>query len=130
MDKEKEKQNTRFLLFANLSVSPEKALLYLNDMEQNPHKITKYNLVASRISGNDNSIFPDRLEIDDFQVIYYKGTLIGYRKSVVTRANIASVHIGSGLLFADIVIETTGGRTIRAQGFKKSDARNIMELLS
>ena len=84
---------------------------------------------ASRISGNDNVIFPDKLEIDAFNVTYFKGTLVGYRKTVIARANIASVHIGSGLLFADIVIESTGGLTVRAQGFKKRDARAIVALL-
>ena len=84
---------------------------------------------ASRISGNDNIIFPDRLEIDANNVTYFKGTLVGYRKTVIARANIASVHIGSGLLFADIVIESTGGLTVRAQGFKKRDARAILALL-
>lgn len=86
--------------------------------------------IASRISGNDNSIFPDRLEIDAANVTYYKGTIIGYRSTVISRANIASVHIGSGLLFADVVIETTGGKEIRASGFKKIDARAIVALLS
>lgn len=85
--------------------------------------------VASRLSGNDNSIFPDKLEIDAVNVTYNKGTVIGYRSTVINRANIASVHIGSGLIFADIVIETTGGKEIRASGFKKSDARAIMALL-
>lgn len=86
--------------------------------------------VASRISGNDNAVFPDRLEIDALNVTYYKGTVIGYRSTVISRANIASVHIGSGLLFADVVIETTGGLTVRVQGLKKKDARTIIELLS
>lgn len=86
--------------------------------------------VASRISGNDNAVFPDRLEIDAVNVTYYKGTIIGYRSMVIARANIASVYIGSGLLFADVVIETTGGKEIRALGFKKSDAKAIVSLLS
>lgn len=85
--------------------------------------------VASRLSGNDNSIFPDRLEIDAVNVTYYKGTVIGYRSTVISRANIASVYIRSGLLFADVVIETTGGKEVRATGFKKSDARAIVALL-
>lgn len=86
--------------------------------------------VASRWSGNDNSVFPDRLEIDAINVTYYKGTVIGYRSTVIARANIASVYIGSGLLFADIVIESTGGLTVRANGFRKSDARAIIAILS
>lgn len=86
--------------------------------------------IASRFSGNDNSIFPDRLEIDDEIVTYYKGTIVGYRSTVIARSNIASVHIGTGLLFADIVIESTGGKQVRACGFTKRDAREIFELLA
>lgn len=85
--------------------------------------------VASRISGNDNAVFPDRLEVDDVNITYYKGTFLGYRLTVFSRANIASVHIGSGLLFADVVIETTGGKEIRVSGVRKSDARAIEALL-
>lgn len=84
---------------------------------------------ASRISGNDNAVFPDQLEIDAVNVTYYKGTVIGYHSTVIARSNIASVHIGSGLFFADVVIETTGGKEIRASGFKKSDARAIVSML-
>ena len=86
--------------------------------------------VASRISAKENTLFPDRLEIEAVNVTYYKGTIIGYRSTVISRANIASVHIGSGLLFADVVIETTGGKEIRASGFRKSDAREIVNLLT
>jgi hypothetical protein len=85
---------------------------------------------ASRLSGNDNSLFPDRLEIDAINVTYYKGTVIGYRSTVIGRSNVASVHIGSGLLFADVVIESNGGLIVRARGFRKSDARRIVELLT
>lgn len=88
-----------------------------------------HSFVASRISGNDNAVFPDRIEIDAVNVTYFKGTIIGYRSTVIARTNIASVHIGSGLLFADVIIETTGGKEIRAAGFKKSDARAIVALL-
>lgn len=86
--------------------------------------------IASRWSGNDNSVFPDRIEIDAINVTYYKGTVIGYRSTVIARTNIASVYIGSGLLFADIVIESIGGLMIRARGFKKNDARTIISILS
>ena len=88
--------------------------------------------VASRLSGNDNSIFPDRLEINDDNgnITYYKGTIVGYRQTFIARNNVASVHIGSGLLFADVVIESTGGLEVRARGFRKRDARRIMEILS
>ncbi|MBQ7489059.1 MAG: hypothetical protein IJT51_00900 [Bacteroidales bacterium] len=88
--------------------------------------------VASRISGNDNMVFPDRIEIDDVtnDVTYYKGTLVGYRRTFIARGNIASVHIRSGLFFADVIIESTGGKEVWAGGFRKRDAREIMMRLS
>ena len=87
--------------------------------------------VASRLSGNDSMVMPDRLEIDDVtgDVTFFKCTPVGYVKSVLLRSNIASSHIVSSLLFADIVIESTGGKTITAQGFWKKDAREAMRLL-
>lgn len=88
--------------------------------------------VASRLSGNDNSVFPDRIEIDDItgNVTFYKGTVVGYRKSFIARNNMGGVRIYSGLFFADVVIESTGGMEIRACGFTKKDARAIFSLLS
>lgn len=88
--------------------------------------------VASRLSGNDNSIFPDRIEIDDItgNITYYKGTVVGYRKSSIARSSMGGVRIYSGLIFADVVIESTGGMQIRACGFTKKDARAIFSLLS
>lgn len=85
--------------------------------------------VASRWSGNDNSVFPDRLEIDDEKVLLYKGNLVGHNKSIIERKRIASAHLRSGLFFADIIIESFGGREIVARGFTKSDARRILKIL-
>lgn len=86
--------------------------------------------IASRISSGNNTLFPDKIEIDDTRVVYYKGTIVGYRSTVIQRQKIASVRIGAGLFFADIIIESTGGAPIIAKGFTKSDARIIIELLS
>ncbi|MBP5590587.1 hypothetical protein J6Y50_01845 [bacterium] len=86
--------------------------------------------IASRWSSNDNIAFPDRLEIDAINVTYYKGAVIGHTSVVIARSNIASVHLRTGFFFADVIIETTGGKEIEAVGFKKSDARAIVALLS
>jgi hypothetical protein len=87
---------------------------------------------ASRISGNDNAVFPDRIEIDDDNgnITFYKGTIVGYRQTFIAKDNVASVRIASGLMFADVIIESTGGKEVRASGFRKRDAREIMEILS
>lgn len=86
--------------------------------------------VASRWSGNDNSVFPDIIEIDPINVTYFKGTVVGYRKMIIPRSQIASVYIGSGLLFADVIVATAGHDEIRACGFGKRDARAIVKLLT
>ena len=43
MNAEKEKLNARLLLFADFSISPEKARRFLDDMENNPRKVPQYN---------------------------------------------------------------------------------------
>lgn len=83
---------------------------------------------ASRWSGDDNAVFPDRIEINDNKVLYYKGTLTGYKKSIIERNKVASVHLRSGLLFADIIIESNGGHKVIGRGFTKHDAREIVKL--
>jgi hypothetical protein len=89
-----------------------------------------YKFIASRISGNGNAIFPDKLIIEDDKVTYYKGKLIGYDQSVIMRERIGSVSISQHLLFGDIVIESKGSQTIHAEGFTRSDAKRILQLLS
>lgn len=85
-------------------------------------------LTATRLYP-DNILFPDRLEIDDLNVTHYKGRFFGYHLTIIARKNIASVFFNSHIFFADIVIETIGGKKIVATGFMKVDARTIVELL-
>ena len=56
MTQEKEKQNARFLLFADFSVPPEKALLYINDMAQNPNKVPRYSHLLMQNLAKQESI--------------------------------------------------------------------------
>lgn len=84
---------------------------------------------ANRLS-ESNALFPDKIEIDAVNVIFYKGALIGYQTMVIARNNIASVRISKGLLFADVIIESVGGATVVARGFTQNDAREILRLLS
>lgn len=88
-----------------------------------------YKFSASRVTGG-NVIFPDKLEIDDERVTFYKARLIGYNTTIIQRSNIGSVSLKAGLLFADIVIETNGGQITVANGFSRSDAKKIQQLLT
>lgn len=88
-----------------------------------------YHFSASRISGDGNSVFPDEIIIDDKCFTYRKQKLVGSKETKIDFNAIACVSIDKHLLFADIIIETRGGMTIRANGFSKNDAERIVELL-
>jgi len=85
--------------------------------------------VANRISANHNLLFPDRIDIDNERVVYYKGAIIGYQTTVIPRECISSVRLLSNILFADIIIESSGGRRLEINGLSKSEAREIYRLL-
>lgn len=85
---------------------------------------------ANRISANHNILFPDRLYIEDDRVVYYKGAIIGYQSTVIPRASISSVRINSNILFADVIIESAGGRRIEINGLSKSDSQKIYQYLT
>ena len=46
------------------------------------------------------------------------------------KINISSTFIHENLLFADIVIESSGGQRILSEGFSKSDARESMQIIN
>lgn len=90
-----------------------------------------YEFSASRVSGDGNVVFPDEIIIDDEEevLIYRKPRFIGYKESRVRFSAIGSISVQKGLVFADIYIETKGGREIVAKGFTRSDAEEITSLV-
>ena len=88
-----------------------------------------HTFIANRTSSDQNILYPDMLEIDEFNVIYYKGYVFGYSTIVIARHNIASVSLNSGLFFADIIISSIGGERIIARGFKRCKAKEILRIL-
>ena len=91
----------------------------------------KYTFSASRVTGG-TVVFPDQLVIDDNaqMVTYRKKKLIGYDETTIRFSAIGSVSRSAGLLFCDVTIETSGGVTIIANGFSRSDANAIVNLLN
>ena len=85
---------------------------------------------AHRLSASENVLFPDKIDITGSHVIYYKATIIGYQSSIIARSNIASVSILSRIFFADVIIETWGGKRVVGMGFLKNDAKTILRMLS
>lgn len=91
-----------------------------------------YTCTASRVSGDGNAVFPDEIIIDDEEevVIHRKPKLIGSKETKIRFGAIASIEVDKGVLFADIIIETRGGREIIARGFTRMDADRIKEMLT
>ena len=91
----------------------------------------RYSFSACRVSDTSNVVFPGQIIIDDEEevLIYRKSRVIGCKESRVRFGAIGSVSISKGLLFVDIFIETKGGREIVAQGFTRSDAKEIVNLI-
>lgn len=86
--------------------------------------------IASRVSSDQNVLYPDMLKIEDQYVVYYKGYVLGYKTIYIARDQIASVSLSSGLFFADVVIASKGGEWIRARGFSKGKAKEILHMLT
>ena len=88
-----------------------------------------YYFTACRITGNGNAVFPDQIIIHDDYLTYRKGQVVGYKETKVSLASVGCVSVKAGLLFADVIIETKGGMTIKARGFTRDDASSISRLL-
>ena len=88
-----------------------------------------YEFTASRVSGDGNAVFPDKLIITDEFVIYRKSRVIGYKETKIRLSSVGSVSVRQHLLFADIIIESKGGNVIVAHGFSRGEAREIADLL-
>lgn len=90
-----------------------------------------YIFEACRVSGDGNAIFPGEIIIDDEEevLIYRKPKLIGAKETRVKFGAISSITIYKHILFADIIIETKGGREITAQGFSREDADRIKHIV-
>lgn len=84
---------------------------------------------ASRISADANILYPDVIAIDSVNVTYYKGRPFGYETMIIPRCAINGVHLNSGILFTDIIISSSGKAIIKACGFKRSIAKQIVNSL-
>ncbi len=84
---------------------------------------------ASRLS-KGNRLFPTQVIITPNSVVHYTPQWIGKHEHSIHIAHVASVSIDTGLLFSDVVIETTGGSgAIRCRGHHKGDAVRIKQLI-
>jgi hypothetical protein len=84
---------------------------------------------ASRLSAG-NRLFPTQILITPSSVVQFTPRLIGKREETIHMAHIASVKIDTGVLLADVLIETSGGEhPIACHGHRKGDAVRMKTLI-
>ncbi len=77
-----------------------------------------------------NLFFPTRIVVDPQHVSRIKPRMFGSSEESIGIAQVASVHISTGLIWSDIVIESSGGTDpITSHGHRKKDAQRIRELI-
>ena len=84
---------------------------------------------ASRWSKN-NLIFPTQVAIDPTSVTRHKVKPIGVQEEAISISQIASVKIDTGLLWSNVIIDSTGGTNpIICHGHLNADARQMQTLI-
>lgn len=77
-----------------------------------------------------NFLFPVRIEITPDRVTRIKPRLFGSDEETISMSKVASVNIRTGLLWADLRIDSTGGTNpILSHGHRKGDAAAIRDLI-
>jgi hypothetical protein len=85
--------------------------------------------VASRWT-RGNRIFPTQVAITPTSVIHCKPQWLGREEQSIHISQVASVTIDTGLLFSDVIIETSGGsEPIVCHGHRKGEAAQMKELV-
>ena len=77
-----------------------------------------------------NRLFPTQVAVTPASVIQHTPRWIGAHTETIHIAHVASVSVDTRLMFADVLIETTGGvDPIRCHGHAKGDAARMKELI-
>jgi hypothetical protein len=84
---------------------------------------------ASRLSSG-NHLFPTQVLISPTNVVQYTPRWIGRQEESIHIAHVSSVKIDTGIMFSDVLIETSGGASpIRCHGHRKGDAVTMKSLI-
>lgn len=85
---------------------------------------------ASRLTSG-NRIFPVQVAVFADRVSRYKPHFLGHTEDSITLRQIASVKVKAGPVFADVVIDTTGGSPpVLIHGLWKSDAVSLTSAIA
>ena len=77
-----------------------------------------------------NHLFVTVIEVTESAVVRRKRSWFTVNELSIHLSKVASVRIDTGLLWADILVESTGGSDpLTSHGHRKADARRIKELI-
>lgn len=77
-----------------------------------------------------NHLFPTIIEVNDRAIVRHKRSWFSKDEISISISKVASVHIKTGLIWSDILIESSGGSDpFTSHGHTKGDARRIRELV-
>jgi len=77
-----------------------------------------------------NLWFPTRIVVNPLRVSRVKRRLFGSSEESISISQVASVKISTGVIWSDIVIESSGGTDpITSHGHRKADALRIRDLV-
>ena len=77
-----------------------------------------------------NFLFPTIIEVTDKAVVRHKRSWFNKDEISISISKVASVHIKTGIIWSDILIESSGGSDpLASHGHTKRDARRIRELV-
>jgi hypothetical protein len=77
-----------------------------------------------------NHWFRTVIQVTDTAVIRHKRRLFSKDEISISMSKVASVHIKTGILWSDILIESSGGTDpLASHGHSKADARRIRDLV-
>lgn len=77
-----------------------------------------------------NRLFPTVIEVTDTAILRRKRSWFHKDEISIALPKVASVHVKTGLIWADILIESSGGSDpLASHGHSKADAKRIRELV-
>jgi hypothetical protein len=77
-----------------------------------------------------NFLFPTKIIVSSQRVSRIKSRLFGSNEETIPMSKVASVHIKTGVIWSEIVIESSGGADpITSYGHRKRDAQRIRDLI-
>jgi|SRR5579859_4761402 len=77
-----------------------------------------------------NFLFPTYIEVTDKSITRRKRSWFSQDEMNISISKVASVHIKTGLIWSDILIESSGGSDpLASHGHRKRDAVKIKELI-